>query len=275
MNRLNPRLAAAALASVSALALSASAQAQVYNWSGFYIGANAGAAWSGADATSSVPCPAATFGPGYFCLATSPANGAAVSASGTGSLSNTGFTGGVQAGRLWQNNSLVYGLEADFGAFKLNASRQASANYPASTWVSSTNVYTIKSSVDTDWLFTARGRVGWAFSNVLAYATGGLAVTSIDVSNSFQDNFANGGVPGASGNWNGSGTKIGWTLGGGLEWALNRYWTVKAEYLYLDFGSVSASGRITHPGFGGYSEAISTSTDVTAHIARGGINFKF
>jgi outer membrane immunogenic protein len=59
-------------------------------------------------------------------------------------------------------------------------------------------------------------------------------------------------------------------------WALNRNWSVKAEYLYVKFASVNASGFLvsaTPPP--GYANAISTSADLTARIARGGVNYKF
>ena len=31
----------------------------------------------------------------------------------------------------------------------------------------------------------------------------------------------------------------GWTIGGGIEAALNRNWSARVEYLYLDFGSAN------------------------------------
>jgi acyl-coenzyme A synthetase/AMP-(fatty) acid ligase len=33
--------------------------------------------------------------------------------------------------------------------------------------------------------------------------------------------------------------EAGWTVGGGLEWGLNEHWSVKGEYLYIDFGKVT------------------------------------
>jgi len=68
--------------------------------------------------------------------------------------------------------------------------------------------------------------------------------------------------------------KLGWTAGGGLEWALTRNWSVKAEYLFVKFGSINASGTVIGTA-AGYGSAISTSTDLTANIARAGVNYKF
>jgi outer membrane immunogenic protein len=91
------------------------------------------------------------------------------------------------------------------------------------------------------------------------------------VTHAFGDTYNPPGV----GNWSGSKTKLGWTVGGGLEWALTRNWSVKAEYLYLNFGSIDAAGVIRNPIPAGYANAISTSTDLAAHVARAGVNFKF
>jgi outer membrane immunogenic protein len=251
----------------------------VFNWTGFYAGLNVGGAWGRSDPTTTASCapPAPPLFP-YFCSPTSgQANAIAIAASGTGSMSGSAFTGGGQIGYNWQNSSVVYGIELDVESFKIRASRQASANYPVTFLpVTTANTFTIASSVSTDWLFTARGRVGWAFGNLLAYATGGLAVTDLGATHSFIDNViivGNGG-PGA-GTWTGSATKVGWTVGGGLEWAWSRDWSVKAEYLYLNFGSVAAAGTIFNSIVPGYANAISTSTDMTAQVARIGVNRRF
>lgn len=250
-----------ALTSAALLIPPAAAQAQqaspAYNWSGFYLGLNAGGAWGRANATTSAPS-------GDYLPA--PDN-TLVAAAGTGSMSGSGFTGGVQAGYNWQSNNIVYGVELDFGAFNVGASRSGAGSLSGNFFAAVPFVVT--NSADTDWLFTARGRIGWVISNVLAYATGGLAVTRIETANSHWDNVWPSPV---TTNWKASDTKLGWTLGGGFEWALGNNWTVKTEYLYLNFGSVNSAGLITT---GGYSQAISTSTDLTAHIARAGVNFKF
>jgi outer membrane immunogenic protein len=239
----------------------------VFSWTGFYVGANAGGAWGHSDATTNVSCgPVPGFTP-YFCgPAFGQAAANAVAASGTGSMSGSAFTGGGQIGYNWQNSRVVYGIEADIQSFNIKASRQGSAN----DFTNSTSLIT--SSVATDWLFTARGRVGLAFENLLAYATGGLAVTNLSATHTFIDNNT---TPPGAGTWTGSATKLGWTVGGGLEWALSRNWSVKAEYLYLNFGSVGAAGTIINPLPPGYANAIGTSVDLTAHIARAGVNYKF
>jgi outer membrane immunogenic protein len=140
--------------------------------------------------------------------------------------------------------------------------------------VAAGNPFTVNSSFSTDWLYTLRGRVGVPVSDkLMAYATGGLALTRLGVSNSFSDSVLF--PPGAAGSANASETKAGWVIGGGLEWALTNNWSVKAEYLFMDFGKVTATGTILNPSLTGYAQGVSTSSDLTAQVARVGVNRRF
>jgi outer membrane immunogenic protein len=265
------RLSIVVAAAVSTLAFTQIAAAANYNWTGFYAGLNAGYAWGRSQATSSSDCPAIL---GYYCVGgISLANSAAVSADASGSLTPKGFTGGGQLGYNWQRGNVVFGVEADFNALDLNASFAAGRVYPSMAGIR----YTTGVSVNTDWLITLRGRLGWAMQNdLLLYGTGGLAITKIEVRTNFADNNAAGGVSGAFGESSNSETKLGWTVGAGLEWAFARNWTLKGEYLYVDFGSVNTNAVIVYaPLLPANTNSLSTSADLTAHIARLGINYKF
>jgi len=239
--------------------------ASPYNWTGFYLGVNAGANWARSDATTSASNTGAPgfAGPYFFGTDVSIIDGI-----GSGSMTGSGFTGGAQAGYNWQFNSMVVGLEADFGAFHVNASRTATGAVLGGSGATPT----ITSSVDADWLFTARGRLGWAFGNLLPYVTGGVAVTHLSATNSYSE--VGGGLGVATGTWSESKTKAGWVVGGGLEWAFTQQWSVRAEYLHVRFGSIDASGVVSISGVL-YGSAISTSTDLSANIARAGVSYKF
>jgi outer membrane immunogenic protein len=276
---LKNRLLSSVAVTAIALGFSVPALAQapaIHNWSGFYVGLNAGAAFGRSGASTGTDC-SQPFIPGYFCDNTGvgATNAAAVTASGTGTITGTGFTGGIQAGYNWQRNNLVYGLETDFGAFKLNGSRQGNGIYAEPLGQDAGDPYTIGSSFSTDWLFTLRGRLGAVvMPNLLVYATGGLALTRLTVDFNFSDQNSVSAPNSASGS--SASTKTGWVLGGGLEWALSNNWSVKGEYLYVDFGKVAATGIISDgSGPGGYAQGIGTSTDLTAQIARAGVNYKF
>ena len=265
----------AAISSAGAAPLDMSSPAVVLanGWTGFYVGLNAGYAWSRSSANTAVDCSSAAIPPAYFCATgAGAANAASVAANGTGTIAGSGFTGGFQGGYNLQQDNLVYGLETEFGAFSLKAARQGSAAYPVfGPGIGAPNSYTANSSFNAEWLLTLRGRLGVVLpSNLLAYATGGVAMTNLRVSNSFSDN------AGAGESATNSKVMPGWIVGAGLEYALTRHWTVKAEYLYVDFGKLTAFGAIANPSAGaGYAQGISTSTDLTAQIARLGFNFKF
>ncbi|MBX9774862.1 MAG: outer membrane beta-barrel protein [Xanthobacteraceae bacterium] len=237
--------------------------ASPYNWTGFYLGANAGANWARSHATTSASSTAAPgFGASYFFAG----DVAIINGIGSGSMAGSGFAGGAQAGYNWQVNSTVVGLEADFGAFHGKASRTATGSV-----IGSGDTPTITSSVDADWLFTARGRLGWAFGNLLPYVTGGVAVTHLSATNSYSGVGGFFGVP--AGTWSASKTKVGWVIGGGLEWALARNWSARVEYLHVDFSSINASGVVSSSF--GYGSAISTSTDLSADVVRAGLSYRF
>lgn len=126
------------------------------------------------------------------------------------------------------------------------------------------------------WFGTVRARVGLlATPQVLLYATGGLAYGDTELSLTTQP-FASPGVNCALGaacvSGTSSGTSIGWTAGVGLEWMFARNWSVKAEYLFIDLGAISATGATVNavpPG------SYTASTDFREHIARVGVNYKF
>jgi outer membrane immunogenic protein len=239
--------------------------ASPYNWTGFYLGVNAGANWARSDATTSA---SSALLPGFVVPYFSPFDVTIINGIGSGSMAGSGFTGGAQAGYNWQFNSTVVGLEADFGAFQGKASRTATGSVLPGSWATPT----ITSSVVADWLFTARGRLGWAFGSLLPYVTGGVAVTHLRATNSYSDvGGIIGGVP--AGTWSASKTKAGWVIGGGLEWALAQNWSARVVYLHVDFSSINASGVVSN-GFG-YGSAISTSTDLSADIVRAGLSYRF
>ena len=79
---------------------------------------------------------------------------------------------------------------------------------------------------------SARGRIGLAYDRVLFYATGGAAFG--DLHNSYVNTFN-----GLSDSFNH--TRVGYTVGGGVEYAFTNNWSVRAEYRYTDYGTFTDS----------------------------------
>ncbi len=249
-----------------------------YDWSGCYAGLNAGAIVS--DERYSL----ATAG-GFLQnnnLFSNPANSSQVGHSFASHA--TGFTGGGQIGCNKQIGILVLGVEADFdhtGQLGSTASFGPAgpiigANDPARNHVSS---QIDRVGQDGDWYSTIRGRVGLsATPTLLLYATGGLAVARISSAANVTfgaDRFflSNNAFAGSY-----SETRTGWTIGAGTEWAFLPNWSLRAEYLYLDFGSFSYALACTVPSCSNAPTipyAWSAHVQSADHIFRVGLNYAF
>jgi outer membrane immunogenic protein len=243
-------------------------------WSGPYVGVIAGAA-SGRGVTQSVVGCAAN---GFLCDPTHyPENGAALSAAAGGSTSRTTFTAGVLVGFNWRLGTFVYGLEADASALQLSATHggsRSSLNLGLTNAGPAPVIATISSSAQIDGLATLRARAGYLVSpSLLVYATGGLALTKLTVSNAYTDDWQfNGGAIGGS---RSSARAIGAAFGGGLEWSVARNWTLKAEYLHVNFGSHSTSGLVSVVQIPAARNTFDSSGKIRADLFRLGSTFSF
>jgi outer membrane immunogenic protein len=168
--------------------------AVVYDWSGFYIGANGG------------------WGSSHNCWDFTTPGGAFLGAEGCHDA--TGGVAGGQIGYRWQSSAWVFGLEAQGNWADLRGSN-VSVFAPA---------FTNRSRIDAFGLFT--GQVGYAWNNALLYVKGGAAVTDDrnDVFTTIGNVFAAG---------SGDQTRWGGTVGAGLEYGFAPNWSVGVEYDHL------------------------------------------
>ena len=227
------------------------------SWAGLYAGATAGGAWGSFDPRT------VAINNSYLNTA---ANVAAVDAVGTQSINPRSFTGGLEAGYNWQWGSVVAGLEADLESFRLEGRAINGGPYP--TPLAAANSFAITTSINSNWLFTARPRLGYAVNNWLFYVTGGLALTSQSATLMFAD-----GVAPDQNTEAGTFaiTRVGGAVGGGVEMALSDRWSVKGEYLHADFGQTTLNGAV----YKSPTQLFSHGTDLKEDIARLGINYHF
>jgi opacity protein-like surface antigen len=106
-------------------------------------------------------------------------------------------------------------------------------------------------------LGTIAGRLGYAVDQTLLYVKGGGAWVQDEYSLNFFGLISTANV-----------NKWGWTIGGGIEHALTRNWTIKLEYNYMDFGSNNAT-FIFQPPLNTFS------IDQRVHVAKLGVNYLF
>jgi len=235
-----------------------------FTWTGFYIGANAGAIISTGSVDSTF------YANGFPFLTNNYAN--------PFSNHQTGFLGGGQAGYNWQTGAWVLGVETDFDGSTLK--KDASVVGPGFSgltgdWARFNGDYlTANGSIKLNWLGTTRARVGWVVTpdnRLMIYGTGGVAYGGGKADLNVYD---------AAGGWGWSGsqskTKVGWAVGGGAEYAITDHITIKGEYLFTDLGSsntTAAGTLLTNTLFPG--TYVTSKVKYEASIIRAGVNYKF
>lgn len=207
-----------------------------WNWTGLYLGGNIGYGFSGID--------------GDLLRQTAPAS------SNIGALKGfdtDGVIGGLQAGYNWQREHMVLGLETDFQFTDMSDSARG-------VYVPSA-AYSGAAKADLDWYGTVRARLGYAQGQALYYVTGGLAYGAVDLSQ-----YVSG--PAGDVRFSDDKTKVGYTVGAGIEYAFDPHWSTRLEYQYVDLGDARLNG-----GVGG--EAYTSKYDLDFHTVRVGLNYKF
>ncbi|MEJ0013389.1 MAG: outer membrane beta-barrel protein [Bauldia sp.] len=259
-------------------AQAAGVSAQTPDWSGAYLGAFAGSVSGDSAATTEIGC----VDGGYIC---SPVqyldNGALVGATGSGSAGATAFIGGGFIGRNWQNGEVVYGLEADIGAMPLSITNGGSA---ASVNAGIVNngvpaTFSMHVTASTDWLATARARVGFLpLPGLLLYGTAGIAATTLTVSNAYADDYVFTDYSGPSGGHENASTsefRTALVLGAGAEWAMAEHWTMRAEYLHADFGTLAVAGSISYADLWIDVNPANSTASLSTDIVRVGLAYGF
>jgi len=256
-----------------------------FSWTGFYVGGNLGYSWGRAstDLTETVITTAT-----ITTLAGTPIASATATTTSVGSdtAKLNGALGGFQAGYNWQVDRTVWGLEGDIQG---TGERGGVTICPVAAGVAPgpclgpTGTLFGTANYRLQWFGTLRGRVGVTFDRILLYATGGLAVGEVKA------DYVDGTVGGTTLNplaaGSASTTRTGWVFGGGIEGAIDRNWSIKAEYLHMDFGSldqgISASGVPFIAVIGDFRTTVSQSltsafhTRVTDDVLRIGVNYRF
>ena len=188
----------------------------IYDWSGFYLGLNAGGASS------------------HNCWTNTNSLGiATVPNTAEGCHNATGGLVGGQIGYRWQSSNWVFGVEAKGDWANLKGSN-------ASTFAAGT---TNQTKVDAVGQFT--GQVGYAWNTVLWYLKGGVAVTD--------DKYQ--GIATATGIVTDQATATRWggLVGTGVELSFAPNWSVGVEYDHMFMGNRNATLTTTAPAPGGLS----------------------
>lgn len=197
------------------------------NWNGLYVGGVFGGVAGSARST-----------------------GLDATATNAGEIGNNGggFTAGGQVGYNWMvTPKWVVGVEGDVSYLGIDHMSNDLANSVQSAARAAV-------TVDTSWVATARGRVGYSTGPALLYATGGGAWVNV------KDTFW-----GPTAAVSSSKTLSGWAVGGGIETAMWTNWSMKTEYLYVEAGK---GDTLTNGAF-------SVTTDHNIHMFRSALTYRF
>ncbi|BCP54551.1 outer-membrane immunogenic protein [Kaistia sp. 32K] len=215
-----------------------------FNWTGFYVGVHGGVAAGDFKYPGDIT---ATSGNQVFSLL-----------NGELEQDASGGFGGAQIGYNWQfNPNWVVGVEADIAAAsyegKISGNFNTIGNFGGN----------FDAGSEVEWFGTVRGRLGYAWDNLLLYGTGGFAYGSVKSSISANINGVS--VVDESA----SNTQTGWTVGAGFEYGITKNITLKTEYLYVDLGSET----IIDENLNGVHAGLDVETKF--HTLKAGLNYKF
>ena len=251
--------------------------APVLSWTGGYVGLNGGYGWGRWNSNSI----AAIFPDGVTTNADPDVKG---------------WFGGVTAGYNWQTSQQwVVGIEGDFDWSGERASDSASSTtsaltvgFPAGVGLcdahapcTTTTTAATNNEWRKEWFATLRARAGYLIEPTwLLYGTGGLAFagakfsTASTTTTTITDSIGDIVNPATSGPGSPVTTAaafsqtrdvVGLAVGGGVEKQLSQFWSVKAEYLFMDFG--------THTFLVGTGN--DTSIRLIENVVRVGVNYHF
>ena len=154
----------------------------------------------------------------------------------------TSFAGGLYAGYGFDFGSGFYaGLEADVNAVTAHKKHLSGG--------ATGEVYHFKQNFDS----SVRARFGMDMGGYMPYLTGGLAIGRMQA----RYEPTTGGT-----NWKND-TRVGWTVGAGVEMQLFERTSARIQYRYTDYGKAS------------YSHTRSSKVDYTSHIIQLGLSYKF
>jgi outer membrane immunogenic protein len=264
-----------ALVAVGGAALAQTDESGNYNWTGVYLGVNLG----GAFLTS---CPdISPEAPGVNPLI----SGNSMAAVYTGNCPKpNSFIGGGQIGFNYQWNSIVFGIEGDIGGGTGGASSYTRTTTGSPDGSIPAGTFRITGGHTPSSIETIRGRLGYATQNWLFYVTGGgtfsggIAETTATFTPSMFPS-QGGPAPTATFTATNHGTRIGWNIGGGVEYHLGHHWSVKLEDLYEEVGTYSTSPTVCAGTecsvFVNGLEAYNSRNYLTINVIRVGVNYLF
>jgi outer membrane immunogenic protein len=220
------------------------------SWTGFYIGINGGGVWGTADTGLQILQRTDDAVSSYFAAGGAVSSVAltnnrnAVLNAGANNINYSGGVFGGQVGYLLQQGTIVGGLEAAFDWTGGKGGANVNSVYTGGVGAGGTtgNPFNFNEHVSSTWLFTVLGRVGFDLGAWYPYVTAGLAVSDLKYSNTFTDLLPPTGPGGSAISINQ--VKPGVAAGAGLEWRWDNHWSLRGEYLFMEFSDINGLSAV-------------------------------
>jgi opacity protein-like surface antigen len=222
-----------------------------WGWTGYYLGLNVG--YGGGKSRTDA-------------LFDDTLGGGVASATGSSFALNS-VPWGAQTGYNWQFGSWLAGVEGDVQS----TGKRGNSSFACPGTICNPNgPEGVGFDQTLEWFVTLRGRIGATVTpDAIVYVTGGAAVGEFYTAGNVAA-FDSNGVPATSA-FSSISIKPGWTVGAGIEGHIAGNWTGKIEYLYVDFGSISASSNNQQ----NITLVNTFNSRITENVVRVGVNYKF
>lgn len=176
-------------------------------------------------------------------------------ASGSADPRIAGILGGFDLGYNWQNGAWVYGLEGEADLTDAKGGIGCGPLAVSTATGTSSPLFAVTCNSEQSWVASITPRLGYSWDRELFYVKGGLALTRVSSVATCDFGPRSGvltlfGFPGqacapvsptsflsTTNGFSGSNSRAGWTIGYGVQFALTRNWSAKAETDYFDFGN--------------------------------------
>ena len=231
-----------------------------FTWGGFYVGATAGYAWADVEGGRRREEDRFRDEEGFI-----------FDEHDEDESDLEGFIGGPLVGFNAQFGSFVVGAEADFLFTDIESDRFDDRDLFDRETGDRLGRFTVKDTLEIDYLASVRARAGFAFNRFMVYGTGGIAFTDIESrAHGELFNVNNEQVDGVFDNErDDDDVQVGYTLGAGVEAAFTDNVTARVEYLYYNFEEDDDAGDRN----GAFR--LSGVEEVEIHTVRAGVTFKF
>lgn len=254
------------------------------NWTGFYLGGNAGYWKSQTNKVTSTASPS-FINQTYVFGASNIANALAQMATNHSSLNSDGFIGGGQAGYNYEfSQNVLLGFNLDFDGLtnsNNNITLQKTVNLVDydENYVGS---LAIKQNIN--YLGTVRARLGYLYTpTFLLYGTVGFAYgnVTLDTAWTAQESLGSAVFPTITTQNNVKNTLTGWAAGAGIEWLFKPNWSAMLEYTYYSLNNLNVpatlaqiNGSVSPSALWG-SAAANTALSLSIWNIRVGLNYHF